>query len=99
MFLSQIDMTIFIKKYRPHELAVWEDGTERGRHPEDERTSKRPPTSGAGAAHAKKPSRWVLHIPQYTNGIPLFQTLKRNIQILWSIYEDKILIRSASGTV
>ncbi|OQV21745.1 Lysine-specific demethylase 4C [Hypsibius exemplaris] len=42
----KIDMGIFIKKYRPGEIAAWNDGTERGKHPEDERTAKRLPTSG-----------------------------------------------------
>ncbi|XP_055330868.1 probable lysine-specific demethylase 4A [Paramacrobiotus metropolitanus] len=43
----KIDMTIFVRKYQPDRLSAWEDGTERGRHPEDDRPNfKGPPTSG-----------------------------------------------------
>ncbi|GAV03783.1 hypothetical protein RvY_14163 [Ramazzottius varieornatus] len=43
----KIDMSIFVEKYQPDLLASWLDGTLRGSHPEDERTTtKRPPTSG-----------------------------------------------------
>lgn len=55
----RIDMGIFVKKYQKEKWDAWQDGSERGRHPEEEKgsTKMRPPTSGPAAERAARGKR------------------------------------------